>query len=177
MICWVLIPHILTKLGWFSTLSCWLCNGYTSERGFILHKRTILSPCGLKGTVSSRSVTENNTPRDKVISPLLMHKWASNFQWLCSSLTDSMPCWNSALIVTKWVGSFGFGFLIIIIIIIQMICSAHISTLLGAQGANPETPGQAPPLSRWVSWVLLRALHNTRDLQLYVPSEVRSNYG
>ena len=24
------------------------------------------------------------------------------------------------------------------------ICSAHISTLLGAQGANPETPGQAP---------------------------------
>ena len=31
-----------------------------------------------------------------------------------------------------------------IIIIIQKICSAHISTLLGAQGANPETPGQAP---------------------------------
>ena len=30
------------------------------------------------------------------------------------------------------------------IIIIQKICSAHISTLLGAQGANPETPGQAP---------------------------------
>ena len=28
-----------------------------------------------------------------------------------------------------------------------------------------------------VSWVLLRALHNTRDLQLYVPSEGRSNYG
>ena len=28
------------------------------------------------------------------------------------------------------------------------ICSAHISTLLGAQGANPETPGQAPSLSR-----------------------------
>ena len=36
----------------------------------------------------------------------------------------------------------------IIIIIIQKICSAHISTLLGAQGANPETPGQAPSLSR-----------------------------
>ena len=34
---------------------------------------------------------------------------------------------------------------------------------------SPETPGQA--------WVLLRALHNTRDLQLYVPSERRSNYG
>ena len=28
--------------------------------------------------------------------------------------------------------------------IIQMVCSAHISTLLGAQGANPQTPGQAP---------------------------------
>ena len=40
-----------------------------------------------------------------------------------------------------------------------------------------ETPGQAPSLSRQVSWVLLRALHNTRDLQLYVPSEGRSNYG
>ena len=38
--------------------------------------------------------------------------------------------------------------IIIIIIIIQKICSAHISTLLGAQGANPETPGQAPSLSR-----------------------------
>ena len=37
---------------------------------------------------------------------------------------------------------------IIIIIIIQKICSPHISTLLGAQGANPETPGQAPSLSR-----------------------------
>ena len=24
------------------------------------------------------------------------------------------------------------------------ICSAHISTLLGAQGANPETPGASP---------------------------------
>ena len=57
------------------------------------------------------------------------------------------------------------------------ICSAHISTLLGAQGANPETPGQAPSLSRKVSWVLLRALDNTQDLQLYVPSEGRSNYG
>ena len=34
--------------------------------------------------------------------------------------------------------------IIIILIIIQKICSAHISTLLGAQGANPETPGQAP---------------------------------
>ena len=32
----------------------------------------------------------------------------------------------------------------IIIIIIQKICSAHISTLMGAQSANPETPGQAP---------------------------------
>ena len=30
------------------------------------------------------------------------------------------------------------------IIIMQKICSAHISTLLGAQGVNPETPGQAP---------------------------------
>ena len=30
--------------------------------------------------------------------------------------------------------------IIIIIIIIQKICSAHISTLLGAQGANSETP-------------------------------------
>ena len=28
------------------------------------------------------------------------------------------------------------------------ICNAHISTLLGAQGANPETPGQAHSLSR-----------------------------
>ena len=32
----------------------------------------------------------------------------------------------------------------IIIIITQMVCSVHISTLLGAQDANPETPGQAP---------------------------------
>ena len=40
---------------------------------------------------------------------------------------------------------------------------------------NPETPGQAPSLSR--SWVILRALHNTRDVQLYVPSEERSNHG
>ena len=30
------------------------------------------------------------------------------------------------------------------IIIIQKICSVHISTLLGAQAANPETPGQVP---------------------------------
>ena len=29
----------------------------------------------------------------------------------------------------------------------QKLCSEHISTLLGAQGANPETPGQAPSLS------------------------------
>ena len=28
------------------------------------------------------------------------------------------------------------------------ICNAHTSTLLGAQGANPETPGQAPTLSQ-----------------------------
>ena len=41
----------------------------------------------------------------------------------------------------------------------------------------PETPGQAPSLSRDVSWVLLRALHNTQGLQLHVPSEGRSNYG
>ena len=51
-----------------------------------------------------------------------------------------------------------------------------IGSALGAQGANPETPGQAPSLSRQVSWVLLRAF-NTRDLHLYVPSEGRSNYG
>ena len=31
---------------------------------------------------------------------------------------------------------------IIIIIIIQKICSVHISTLLGAQGANPESLGK-----------------------------------
>ena len=43
----------------------------------------------------------------------------------------------------------------------QKICSTHIPTLLGAQGANPETPGQAPSLSRQVSWVLLRALYTT----------------
>ena len=30
---------------------------------------------------------------------------------------------------------------------VDKICSAHISTLLGAQGANPETPGQVPSLS------------------------------
>ena len=30
------------------------------------------------------------------------------------------------------------------IIIIQKIYIVHISTLLGTQGANPETPGQAP---------------------------------
>ena len=29
-------------------------------------------------------------------------------------------------------------------LIIQKICRAHISTLLGAEGANPETQGQAP---------------------------------
>ena len=34
--------------------------------------------------------------------------------------------------------------LCVLIIIIQKICSAHISTLLGAQGVNPESPGQAP---------------------------------
>ena len=28
------------------------------------------------------------------------------------------------------------------------ICSVHISTLLGAQGENPETLGQAPSLSQ-----------------------------
>ena len=28
------------------------------------------------------------------------------------------------------------------------ICNVHISTMLGAQGANPETPGQTPSLSR-----------------------------
>ena len=39
-------------------------------------------------------------------------------------------------------------FILIIIIIIQKICSAHISTLLGAQSTNPETPRQAPSLSR-----------------------------
>ena len=31
-------------------------------------------------------MTENNTPHDKVVLPLLLHKWASNFQWLCSYL-------------------------------------------------------------------------------------------
>ena len=35
-----------------------------------------------------------------------------------------------------------------ILIIIQKICSAHIFTLLGALGTNPETPGQVPSLSR-----------------------------
>ena len=33
---------------------------------------------------------------------------------------------------------------LIIIIIIQKICSTHISTLLGAQGANPENTGASP---------------------------------
>ena len=33
-------------------------------------------------------MTENNTPHDKVILPFLLHKWASNFQSLCSSI----PC-------------------------------------------------------------------------------------
>ena len=58
----------------------------------------------------------------------------------------------------------------LIIIIIQKICSAHIFTLLGAQGANPETPGK--PLlfhDKCPTWVLLRALHNTQDLQLLHP--------
>ena len=34
-----------------------------------------------------------------------------------------------------------------ILIIIQKICSSHISTLLGAQCAKPDTPGQAPSQS------------------------------
>ena len=48
-------------------------------------------------------------------------------------------------------GSQGIECYIIIIIIIQKICSAHISTLLGAQGANPETPGRASPFSFTIS--------------------------
>ena len=36
---------------------------------------------------------KNNTPHDKVILPLLLHKWASNFQSLCSSWTRTpIPC-------------------------------------------------------------------------------------
>ena len=53
----------------------------------------------LKGTISSRSghgisMTEkNNTPHYKVILPLLLHKWASNFRSLCSSSTRApIPC-------------------------------------------------------------------------------------
>ena len=49
------------------------------------------------------------------------------------------------------------------------------STLLGAQGANPETPGQAPSLSRVLGSFTCITQH-TRDLQLYIPSEGRSNY-
>ena len=41
------------------------------------------------------------------------------------------------------------------------ICSAHISTLLGAQGANPETPGQAPSLSRPVFFYVHYTTHGT----------------
>ena len=50
-----------------------------------------------------------------------------------------------------------------IMVQIQTIYSAHISTLLGAK----------PLVFHYykVSCVILRALHNTRDLQLYVPSE------
>ena len=53
--------------------------------------------------------------------------------------------------------------IIIIIIIIQKICSAHISTLLGAQGANPETPGQSPSLSQAIMVKCLAQGHKRRD--------------
>ena len=49
--------------------------------------------------------------------------------------------------------------------------------ILAHFAAIPETPGQAPSPLQYVSWVLLHALRNTRDLQLYVPSKGRSNYG
>ena len=45
------------------------------------------------------------------------------------------------------------------------------------QPTKPETPGQTPSLNEECTGFFLRALHNTRDLQLYVPSEGRSNYG
>ena len=45
----------------------------------------------------------------------------------------------------KWAKNFhNLVFIIIQIIIIQKISNAHISTLLGAQGANPDTPGASP---------------------------------
>ena len=60
--------------------------------------------------------------------------------------------------------------IIIIIIIIQKICSMHISTLLGAQGVNPETPGQA--ISVLGSFTCIT---QHTGLQLDVPSDGRSN--
>ena len=35
---------------------------------------------------------------------------------------------------------------------------------------HSRNTGASPFLLRYVSWVLLRALHNTHDLQLYIPS-------
>ena len=48
------------------------------------------------------------------------------------------------------------------------ICNAHISTLLGAQGANPETPGQAPTLSQHTGPTASRPIRRTKQLWLSV---------
>ena len=62
------------------------------------------------------------------------------------------PSWSDYL-HTQWQWQFKFlfhnkvpdyFFLPASVWLIENICSAHISTLLGAQGANPETQGQAP---------------------------------
>ena len=49
--------------------------------------------------------------------------------------------------------------IILLIIIIQKIYSTHMSTLLGAQGANPETPGQAPSLGSGFFYVHYTTQH------------------
>ena len=59
---------------------------------------------------------------------------------------------------------------LIIIIIIQKICSTHISTLLGAQGANPETPisalGYFTGITQHTETTASRPIRRTKQLSV-----------
>ena len=91
---WMNIHYFPINNTTWNSIICFMCILIQIE--LIIHIQSsspTLTKFHIKGTILSRStghgigvlvsdnpLTENNTPHDKVILPLLLHKWAGNFQ-------------------------------------------------------------------------------------------------
>ena len=63
-----------------------VCNGFKEDNIVSINRtwnRSAGAGAGAGAGASNSFVTENNTPHDKVILPLPLHKRVSNFQSLC----------------------------------------------------------------------------------------------